>query len=885
MCTVTIKGVPIKFPFEPYDLQKKYMEKVVECLQNECNGVLESPTGTGKTLSLLCSSLAWLELKKAQLQAQRQIANFNEDNEYLNSLDVMLQKTTGKRSGRSFLGLPTIIYASRTHSQLTQAMQELKKTSYKYMKAYVLASREQMCIHPELMSESSNDLKRQMCDIKVKSRSCHYYNRVEQKKNDPELSKLSIIDIEDMIKLGNCHKFCPYFMAKELKQDADIIFMPYNYLLDPISRKAIDEAHNIERTCEESASLQLKTSDIALAIEEVTAVMKMLSSETVDFNDSPKDFAAEDLCVLKQMLLDFEKEMDSINLKGNSSEGTNFDGDFIFELLSKAGIHENNCRAIITLLSNISQFLNVIASGPFARRGIGLLSFERFLTIVFIGTTEEFKQKVKRCYKVHVIEEQPKKKKPDNWLAKATVKAGGRILSYWCFSPGFGMNMFMDKGLKCVILTSGTLAPLRPLISELAINIPVCLENPHIVKNNQVCVKIVSTGPDQEILNCNYQNRGNIKYIASVGRSILNLARIIPDGLLIFFPSYPIMQKFQQYWQESGLWTNISQQKMIYVEPKDKTAFNSTMEEYYMKIKDVSAKGAIFMGVCRGKVSEGLDFADANGRAVIVIGLPYPPLMDPKIVLKKQYLDLCHTADKEYLRGDEWYSLEATRTVNQAIGRVIRHRNDYGAIILLDARFNNFKIKNQISRWLRDNIKVINNFGEIMRDLKAFFKIAELNFPVCEPKSSPLASVAEAVPNISKQSNFDFSTSSVAGSSISNSGEVVIHKRSTKEDLFNPMKRKKINLIPNTSNVENTGPQEYMTMVRKALDPASLTNFICALKMYGDTLNFSKFINLIDEIFRTKHQLKYLILGLDPYIKNCHKDDYNKYCEHLKQYL
>ena len=33
------------------------------------------------------------------------------------------------------------------------------------------------------------------------------------------------------------------------------------------------------------------------------------------------------------------------------------------------------------------------------------------------------------------------------------------------------------------------------------------------------------------------------------------------------------------------------------------------------------------------QVSEGLDFIDANGRAVIITGIPYPPRMDPKVLI------------------------------------------------------------------------------------------------------------------------------------------------------------------------------------------------------------------------------------------------------------
>lgn len=54
-----ISGVPVCFPFTPYRPQVSMMVKVFTALDNKTNALLESPTGTGKSMSLLCSTIAW----------------------------------------------------------------------------------------------------------------------------------------------------------------------------------------------------------------------------------------------------------------------------------------------------------------------------------------------------------------------------------------------------------------------------------------------------------------------------------------------------------------------------------------------------------------------------------------------------------------------------------------------------------------------------------------------------------------------------------------------------------------------------------------------------------------------------------------------------------
>lgn len=162
------------------------------------------------------------------------------------------------------------------------AMQELKRTGYNHMKAAVIGSRDQLCIHPDLAKES-NANKIQLCKIKVTNRSCHFHNRLDTQKDNPEFRENRVLDIEELVRIGKKLKCCPYFASKEFLDDAEIIFMPYNYLLDPKMRKAnkidlqntiiiLDEAHNVEKMCEESASTVISSTQIALAIEDASYV-------------------------------------------------------------------------------------------------------------------------------------------------------------------------------------------------------------------------------------------------------------------------------------------------------------------------------------------------------------------------------------------------------------------------------------------------------------------------------------------------------------------------------------------------------------------------------------------------------------------------------------
>lgn len=75
------------------------------------------------------------------------------------------------------------------------------------------------------------------------------------------------------------------------------------------------------------------------------------------------------------------------------------------------------------------------------------------------------------------------------------------------------------------------------------------------------------------------------------------------------------------------------------MEPQRREGLPDVMRGYDQALEGEGSRGAVFLAVLRGKVSEGMDFADGRCRAVIVTGLPFPPFKDPRIALKRMYSD------------------------------------------------------------------------------------------------------------------------------------------------------------------------------------------------------------------------------------------------------
>lgn len=91
----------------------------------------------------------------------------------------------------------------------------------------------------------------------------------------------------------------------------------------------------------------------------------------------------------------------------------------------------------------------------------------------------------------------------------------------------------------------------------------------------------------------------------------------------MFFPSKKVMWLYKQSWEKN---TNLWGRADWFCECEDDKKNDVLVRNYEEKVKEmrVGGKPVVLVGYCRGKISEGIDFADDKARLVVVIGIPHP---------------------------------------------------------------------------------------------------------------------------------------------------------------------------------------------------------------------------------------------------------------------
>lgn len=918
--------------------------------------MLESPTGTGKTLCLLTSSLAWREHKLKQAEAA-QLA-LAEQNELF--LDGDFTRETLAKNNIAPPRVPVIIYASRTHSQLSQVVAELHRTAYAAsLKICVLGSRSQMCIHPVVSQvKGGMSAMNRTCTAYVKRQACSYHSNYERY---PRESVPKTRDIEDLVAWGRKHEVCPFYTSKAQQDTADIIFVPYNYIIDPLIRKSLsvdlqgsvvilDEAHNLESVASDAASFELSSADLRLCLTQIQQYIDMkqfegapplleshLTSNSHNKNDAPRpefndderaqqeenvektpdegDFmqVAANPGLLKTMITNLLSELVAVVFPAGSNAKVG-DGKWIYEIFARIGITNDNAEAYLALVDRMAfelsesqgsyvQTNTTNAVNPFAGAN-AMSSLSECLRKMFMSglpVTE-----VSSHFKAVLQRDQPKtgffssrRTSDASTYASLATTADGKDadpnaikpahpgsparsvnpferqwtykLSLWCFYPGMAMKSLMNTGVRSLIVTSGTLSPLDSFAYELGIPFPLRLENAHVIPTSQIWVGVLPVSVDGESLNSAFLNRSQ-GYMRSLGLTLVNLARISPAGMLVFFPSYDMMEQCIQVWRTavpsaSTIWEQITGYKQAVIEPKESKMLKFAMKDYYDKVDapmQGNMNGAIFLAVCRGKVSEGLDFSNQYGRTVVVTGLPLAQNKDQKVKLKKEYLDnqamlrkaviksTSGSSEDAYqltdkpLTGGEWYAQSAWRAVNQAIGRVIRHRNDYGAIVFADERFVS-AANVQLSKWLRPHVATIRNPGAAFQGMAKFFAANAQKFPPIPPLLS--APSTSSMPHHSSgSSNAPHTGAGSSGSTHQQSSRpmsAASHiatsnaKRGYVFDALESAKRADAATAAASAAAKaeaaktERNPALVLTFAKDTLDPETFNKFQTALKQYN----------------------------------------------------
>ncbi|XP_062872398.1 Fanconi anemia group J protein [Trichomycterus rosablanca] len=643
--------------------------------------------------------------------------------------------------------IPKIFFGTRTHKQITQITHELKRTLYSSVPMTILSSRDHTCVHPDVVPHANrNERCKELLEAK-NGRSCRFYHNVNKMREQSTLQWVHGLnqawDIEELCRLGSKLRSCAYYAARELMQDANIIFCPYNYLLDPLIRASmdislkgqivvLDEAHNIEDCARECASFTLNQVQLKEGREELESMV------TYNIRRSNHEPLLAFCCSLLNWIQESSSTLQERDYETACKVWTGKEVLVIFHGLGitadtfpvlqkhlEAVLEKEERVALVNGREDMVQVPTISSTTQIVLKSLFMVL--GFLFRQNCRFADDYRVALQQSYvwatQQDVPDEQGFFARPRRRRQNTRTKTLVHTLSFWCLNPAVAFSD-LSESVRSIVLTSGTLSPMGSFSSELGIKFSIQLEASHVISKSQVWVGTIGAGPQGRRLCATFQHAETFAFQDEVGSLLLKVCQTMSRGVLCFLPSYKMLDKLRDRWMNTGLWEKLEERKTVIAEPRGgaKSDFDELLQTYYNAIKESGTRdGALLIAVCRGKVSEGLDFTDDNARAVVTIGIPFPNIKDLQVELKMKYNDQ-HCKSRGLLPGGRWYEIQAYRALNQALGRCIRHRNDWGALILVDDRFraNPNKYITGLSKWVRQLVKHHDSFTNAMQSLVSF---------------------------------------------------------------------------------------------------------------------------------------------------------------------
>ena len=262
-----------------------------------------------------------------------------------------------------------------------------------------------------------------------------------------------------------------------------------------------------------------------------------------------------------------------------------------------------------------------------------------------------------------------------------------------CFDPS-KMVRRMYKMFRATISMSGTI---NESYGEL-----IGLENyryrevSYIERRNILTILVPNVTTD-------YDARGPKMY-QKICEYISIVAENINTGIGVFTASYEVLEGLLN----AGI---RSIRKPMYIESRNESPkINEWKIEEYKRMAKTG--GAIYVGVCGGRASEGEDFPGEEMDIVLLVGIPFP---EPSIRMQKRN----EYYEKRFGENGSLYSyiIPAIWKAAQAAGRVIRGPEDRGAVVYLDERYKRY-IK-LLPEWLKPR-KIVREPEQLKEELTLF---------------------------------------------------------------------------------------------------------------------------------------------------------------------